>query len=87
VCQGLGLCVTVCVCVCSTYYKAVRVGEGNSGGNVLRETTSRGLGGLVCPSPTRERGGAHIDGWRALELMAPLFMEMMMSYRRSSETI
>jgi len=24
---------------------------------VLRETTSRGLGGLVCPSRTSERGG------------------------------
>jgi hypothetical protein len=24
---------------------------------VLRETTSRGLRGLVCPSPTSERGG------------------------------
>jgi hypothetical protein len=27
------------------------------GGHVLRETTSRGLGGLVCPSRTSERGG------------------------------
>jgi hypothetical protein len=25
-------------------------GEGDSGGHVLRETTSRGLRGLVCPS-------------------------------------
>ena len=32
-------------------------GEGDSGGHVLRETTSRGLGGLVCPSRTSERGG------------------------------
>jgi len=32
-------------------------GEGDSGGHVLRETTSRGLRGLVCPSRTRERGG------------------------------
>ena len=32
-------------------------GEGNSGGHVLRETTSRGLCGLVCPSRTGERGG------------------------------
>jgi hypothetical protein len=48
----------VCVCDCSTYYKAVR-GEGDShgGGHVLRETTSRGLCGLVCPSRTSERGG------------------------------
>jgi len=31
--------------------------EGDSGGHVLRETTSRGLSGLVCPSRTSERGG------------------------------
>jgi hypothetical protein len=37
--------------------KVVRVGEGDSGGHVLRETTIRGLCGLVCPSRTRERGG------------------------------
>jgi hypothetical protein len=48
----------VCVYYCSTYYKAVRVeGGGDSGGHVLRETTSRGLCGLVCPSCTSERGG------------------------------
>ena len=47
----------VCVYYCSTYYKAVRVGGvGNNGGHVLRETTSRGLCGLVCPSRTSERG-------------------------------
>ena len=32
------------------------VREGDSGGHVLRETTSRGLCGLVCPSRTSERG-------------------------------
>jgi hypothetical protein len=32
-------------------------GEGDSGGHVLRETTSRGLCGLVCVSRTSERGG------------------------------
>ncbi len=32
-------------------------GGGGGGGNVLRETTSRGLCGLVCPSRTSERGG------------------------------
>jgi hypothetical protein len=32
-------------------------GKGGSGGHVLRETTSRGLCGLVCPSRTSERGG------------------------------
>ena len=46
----------VCICYCSTDCKAVRV-EGDSGGHVLRETTSRGLCGLVCPSGTIERGG------------------------------
>ena len=42
------------VCYCSTCYKAVRVGVGDSGGHVPRETTSRGLCGLVCPSHTSE---------------------------------
>ena len=33
-------------------------GEGDSGGHMLRETTSRrGLCGLVCPSRTSEGGG------------------------------
>jgi hypothetical protein len=31
-------------------------GDEDSGGHVLRETTSRGLCGLVCPSRTSERG-------------------------------
>jgi hypothetical protein len=44
----------VCVYYCSTYYKAVREGwGGESGGHVLRETTSRGLCELVCPSCTK----------------------------------
>jgi hypothetical protein len=30
-------------------------GEGDIGGHVLRETTIRGLCGLVCPSHTSER--------------------------------
>ena len=48
----------VCVYYCSTYYKAVREGGGGgNGGHVLRETTSRGLCELVCPSRTNERGG------------------------------
>jgi hypothetical protein len=61
--QGGALFSLVCVCFCpvllrSTYYKAVRVGgRGNNGGHVLRETTSRGLCGLVCPSRNSERGG------------------------------
>ena len=49
--------ITVCIYYCSTYYKAVRVGGGGGGGQVLRETTSRGLCGLVCPSRTSELGG------------------------------
>jgi hypothetical protein len=32
-------------------------GGGDMGGHVLRETTSRGLCGLSCPSRTSERGG------------------------------
>ena len=32
-------------------------GEGDSRGHVLRETTSRGLCGLVCPSRNSERHG------------------------------
>ncbi len=37
--------------------KLFALGEGDSGGHVLRETTSRSLYGLVCPSRTSERGG------------------------------
>jgi hypothetical protein len=48
---------SVCVYYCSTNYKAVPVGGGGGGGHVLRETTSRGLCGLVCPSRTCDRGG------------------------------
>ena len=48
----------MCVYYSSNYYKAVRVGGGgDSGGHVLRESTSRGLCGLGCPSRTSERGG------------------------------
>jgi len=36
--------------------KLLAWGERDSGGHVLRETTSRGLGGQVCPSRTCERG-------------------------------
>ena len=35
-------------------------GAEDSGGHVLRETTSRGLCGLVCPSRTSERGDREI---------------------------
>jgi hypothetical protein len=48
------------VCVFHTAVPITKLfawGEGDSGGHVLRETTSRGLCGLVCPSRTGERGG------------------------------
>ena len=48
-------------------------GEGDSGGQVLRETTSRGLCGLVCPSRRlceRRRGeGGERERERALGLL------------------
>ena len=50
--------------------KLFACGEGDSGGHVLRETTSRGLCGLVCPSRTSEREGEGYcvkgvkGGWR-----------------------
>jgi hypothetical protein len=50
----------VCVCVYTTVVPIIKLfawGEGDSGGHVLRETTSRGLCGLGCPSRTGERGG------------------------------
>ena len=52
----------VCVCVCvfitaGPSTKRFALGGGDIGGHVLRETTSRGLCGLVCPSRTSERGG------------------------------
>jgi len=49
-----------CVCVFTTAGPSTKLfawGEGDSGGHVLRETMSRGLCGLVCPSRTSERGG------------------------------
>ena len=49
-----------CVCVFITAVPIIKLfacGEGDSGGHVLRETTSRGLCELVCPSRTSERGG------------------------------
>jgi hypothetical protein len=52
----LGLCVFI-TAVPSTKLFAWGGGGGNNGGHVLRETTSRGLYGLVCPSRTSERGG------------------------------
>jgi hypothetical protein len=48
------------VCVFITAVSIIKLfewGEGDSGGHVLRETTSRGLCGLVGPSRTSEREG------------------------------
>ena len=53
-------CVCLLLCVFITAVPITKLfawGEGDSGGHVLRETTSRGLSGLVCPSRTSERGG------------------------------
>jgi hypothetical protein len=50
----------VSVCVFITAGPSTKLftwGGGDMGGHVLRETTSRGLCGLVCPSRTSERGG------------------------------
>jgi hypothetical protein len=46
-----------CVDWSAHHTKLFACGEGNSGGHVLRETTSLGLCRLVCPSRTNERGG------------------------------
>jgi hypothetical protein len=58
-------------------------GEGDSRGHVLRETTSRGLCGLVCPSRTSERrgetltqGGALFSVVRGVVLRCSLFMPL-----------
>ena len=53
---------TECVCLLLQYIlqSCSRGGGGGSGGHVLRETTSRGLCEVVCPSRTFERGG---DGY------------------------
>ena len=48
------------VCVFITAVPIIKLfacGEGDGGGHVLRETTIRGLCGLVCPSRNSERGG------------------------------
>ena len=48
------------VCVFITAVPLIKLcewGEGDSGGHVLQETTSRGLCGVVCPSHTSEHGG------------------------------
>ena len=45
------------VCVFVTAGPITKLFARGSGGHVLRETTSRGLCELVCPSRTSERGG------------------------------
>jgi hypothetical protein len=49
-----------CVCVFITAVPIIKLfawGDGDNGGHMLRETTSRGLCGRVCPTRTSERGG------------------------------
>jgi hypothetical protein len=52
-----GLFVCVCLLLQDLVQRCLHGGGGDMGGHVLRETTSRGLCGLVCPSRTSERGG------------------------------
>ncbi len=52
--KGEGVC--VCLLLQDLVQSCLHVG-GGFGGHVLRETTSRGLRRLVCPSRTSERGG------------------------------
>jgi len=47
----------VCFITAGPITKLFAWGGEESGGHVLRETTSRGRCGLVCPSRTSERGG------------------------------
>ena len=65
-----------CVCVFITAGPSTKLfawGGGDIGGHVLRETTSRGLCGLVCPSRTgtREEPGTWTQGG-ALFSLVPL---------------
>ena len=46
----------MCLLLQDLVQRCLHGGGGDMGGHVLRETTSRGLCGLVCPSRT---GGAH----------------------------
>ena len=50
-------CVLLCVFITAVPITKLFARGGGSGGHVLRETTSRGLYELVCPSRTSERGG------------------------------
>ena len=51
------MCVCVCLLLQDLVQSCLRVGGGFWRTCALRETTSRGLCGLVCPSRTSERGG------------------------------
>jgi hypothetical protein len=56
-CGARRLLVCVCLLLQDLVQSCLRGGGGDMGGHVLRETTSRGLCGLGCPSRTSERGG------------------------------
>jgi hypothetical protein len=51
--------IDICVCLLlqDLVQSCLHGGGGDMGGHVLRQTTSRGLCGLGCPSRTSERGG------------------------------
>jgi hypothetical protein len=49
--------VVLCMFITAVPVTKLFAWEGDIGGHVLRETTSRGLCGLVCPSRTSECGG------------------------------
>jgi hypothetical protein len=55
--------IEVCFITAGPITKLFAWGGEESGGHVLRETTSRGLCGLVCPSHTSERGGERPQSW------------------------
>jgi hypothetical protein len=57
VCLLLQYRVCVCLLLQDLVQRCLHGGGGDMGGHVLRETTSRCLCGLVCPSRTSERGG------------------------------
>jgi hypothetical protein len=72
---GLPMGRNLCVFITSVpIIKLFAWGEGDSGGHVLRETTSRGLCGLVCLSGTREEPGTLTQGG-ALFSLVPLVWE------------
>jgi len=55
-------------------------GEVDSGGHVLRETRSRGLSGLVCPSRTSERAG---EGYCVKERVGVLANNLLFAFRKT----